>query len=44
MRGDVKADGMNGIVGWHRTEWFGAFVGSGCFLDCGVGFWLESLR
>lgn len=26
MTGDVEADGVDGIVGWHRTEWLGAFV------------------
>ena len=26
MRGDAEADGMDGIVEWHRMEWFGAFV------------------
>jgi len=26
VTGDVEADGVDGIVGWHRTEWLGAFA------------------
>ena len=35
MRGDAEADEMDGIVGWHRTEWFGAFV----VLAVSLGLW-----
>lgn len=35
MTGDVEADGMDSIVGWHRTEWLGAFVVLTVFL----GLW-----
>jgi len=36
--GDVEVDGMDGIVGWHRTEWLGAFVMLAVFL--GLWSWL----
>lgn len=38
MTGDVEADGVDGIVGWHRTEWLDAFVVLAVFL--GLWSWL----